>query len=163
MDESKRQQVAELAASPDQLEAAQALLRQEGFGVLCTNAIDLPGYPYGSIVQYAIDDHGDAIVLASQLAEHTRNFLADDKVALFVTDSSRPGADPQTMPRVAALGRISSADASDVEEFFKGAHPKSGTYTKLQDFGFYRIRFEAFRYVGGFGRMSWMEPEEESP
>lgn len=157
MEEEKRKQVAELAKSPGQDAEARELFSRERFGTLCTNAIDHPGYPFGSIVPYAVDQSGDLIILASELAEHTRNFRADPRVALFVRDTSRPEADLQTLSRVTALGTIEPAAREQVEKVFRAVHPKSGTYTRMDDFHFYRLKIEAIRYVGGFGRMSWVE------
>lgn len=157
MKEEKRQDFAELAKSPEHAVEARELLSRERFATLCTNALDQPGYPFGSIVPYAVDQSGHPILLASELAEHTRNFHADPRVALFVRDTSRPEADPQTLARVTVLGTIEPAVREQVEKFFRSVHPKSGTYTRMDDFDFYKLKIEAIRYVGGFGRMSWVE------
>lgn len=157
MNDEKRREVAELAKSPGQERESRELLAREKFGTLCTNAIHHPGYPFGSVVPFVMEDSGDLILLASTLAEHTRNFTADPRVALFVRATARPNVDPQTLARVTVLGTIEPADRQQSEDVFRLAHPMSVTYTRLGDFDFYRLKSEAVRYVGGFGKMSWLE------
>lgn len=163
MEEADRSRIADLAKTPEQADEARELLAAERFGTLSTHSVDHPGHPFGSVVPYAVEPTGDVIILTSTLAEHTRNFLADPHASLFVRDTSNPQADPQVLPRVTLLGTVGMADADEVSELFRAQHPKSVTYTKMSDFAFYRLEVTAIRYVGGFGRMSWMEPAETVP
>jgi len=43
---------------------------------------------------------------------------------------------------------------------FLARHPEAAGYAQLPDFALYRLQIEGIRYVGGFGRMSWIEPAE---
>jgi hypothetical protein len=38
------------------------------------------------------------------------------------------------------------------------ANPASASYIDFGDFGFWRLEVRSVRYVGGYGRMSWVEP-----
>ena len=134
----------------------RALLERERFGVLSTNAVDHPGYPFGSVVPFALSAAGEVIFIASQLAEHTKNFSVDPKASLFVRDTSRPTADPQTLPRVTLLGTVAPEDQAEAQEIFLLKHPKGSAYLEMQDFALYRLKVEGARYVGGFGKMSWL-------
>ncbi|HEU4532478.1 MAG TPA: DUF2470 domain-containing protein, partial [Polyangiaceae bacterium] len=39
-------------------------------------------------------------------------------------------------------------------------HPGSSYYVDFKDFAFYRLEPRALRYVGGFGRMSWVGADD---
>lgn len=54
-------------------ELARTLLHATNTGSLATISVDFPGYPFGSVVSYALDDLGRPLLLLSDLAEHTRN------------------------------------------------------------------------------------------
>ena len=41
---------------------------------------------------------------------------------------------------------------------FVGAHPEASVYAGFADFALYRLAPVALRFVGGFGRMSWVDP-----
>ena len=56
--------------------AARELVERRGVGVLATISSRLAGYPYGSLTNYAVDDHGRPLFLFSTLAVHTGNLAA---------------------------------------------------------------------------------------
>jgi hypothetical protein len=43
-----------------------------------------------------------------------------------------------------------------VRETFLAHQPTASYYVDFSDFAFYRLEPTALRYVGGFGRMSWV-------
>jgi putative heme iron utilization protein len=45
---------------------------------------------------------------------------------------------------------------------FLAAQPGASYYVDFKDFSFYRLEPAGIRYVGGFGRMSWVDPEAYS-
>ena len=51
-----------------------------------------PGFPFGSLVSYAVDDTGNPLFFISELAEHTRNLHADSRASLLATEP-QPGTD----------------------------------------------------------------------
>jgi putative heme iron utilization protein len=39
-------------------------------------------------------------------------------------------------------------------------HPGAAYYDDFKDFGYWRLEVSALRYIGGYGRMSWVESAE---
>lgn len=148
-------------------ERARAIVGSGGLATLCTLARDPAGYPFGSMVSYALDAWGAPLLLISRLAEHTANALADPRASLLVAEPAPPGEDPLAYGRVTLLGRLTeterdATDAHAVREAFIAAHPAAELYVDFADFAFFRLAIEGVRYVGGFGKMSWVEAAEFS-
>src|SRR5438270_12005687 len=85
--------------------AIRTLLEQERSGVLATLSASRAGWPFASVVPYALSERGEPVLLLSSLAEHTRNALADGRASLLVQDHDSL-ADPQAGARVTILGEI---------------------------------------------------------
>lgn len=118
-------------------------------------AHEMAGFPYGSIVKYAVDSDGSPILLTSRLAEHTRSFMVDPRASLFVSEA-HPG-DVLALGRVTLLGTVERASEDDARARYLARHPDAASYADFRDFAFWRLRVQAIRYIGGFGRMSWTE------
>ena len=73
------------AAEPSFAERARTLMYLSGIGSLSTLSRKLPGYPFGSVMPYGLDDHGRPIFLISTMAMHTQNLQADPRASLLVT------------------------------------------------------------------------------
>jgi hypothetical protein len=43
---------------------------------------------------------------------------------------------------------------------YLAAHPEAASYATFRDFGLYRLEVETVRYIGGFGRMRWVDAAE---
>ena len=139
-------------------EKAKDLLKSKKYGILSTHSADMPGYPFGSLTAYALDDRGCPLFLMSGLAQHTKNILKDPKVSLTVVDAQ--GEDIQNAARVTVLGeavRVPAAEEKAVEALYFGLFPGAKSYRALPDFHFYRLAPVRIRYIGGFGEMSWIE------
>ncbi len=78
---------------PSFAERAQTLLYLRRVGSLSTLSRKRPGFPFGSVVPYALDDHANPIFLISTMAMHTQNLLADPRSSLLVTQPDA-GGDP---------------------------------------------------------------------
>ena len=63
-----------------------------GTATLATLTADPPGFPFGSLVSYAVDATGNPLFFISELAEHTRNLRADSRASLLATEP-QPGTD----------------------------------------------------------------------
>jgi putative heme iron utilization protein len=141
--------------TPTHAERARTLVAQISTGTLCTLAHDPEGYPYGSFVTVAFDS-GNPIFLISELAEHTKNLERDSRASLLVAEGG--SADPLASGRVTMLGpcaRVRGAGGSARAAFF-GAHPNSTYYADFRDFAFWKLHVDYVRYIGGYGRMSWI-------
>jgi heme iron utilization protein len=153
------------APSPTHAERARTLLASVRTAALGTVALEPPGTPYTSFVTVAAEG-ADAILLISGLAEHTRNLRADPRASLLLVE---PGAwaDAEALAaaRVTLLGRASEltrddAEASGAAAAFLSAHPSAARFAGFRDFAWWRLSVEAVRYIGGFGRMSWVSRED---
>ena len=129
-------------------------------GALSTLAADPAGYPYGSVASYALDEHGNPLFFVSLMAEHTQNAIRDPRASLLATEPVPDGADPLASGRVTLMGRL-EAVADEDREVAKArylvANPSAAYYIEFGDFVFYRLTVESIRYVGGYGRMSWVD------
>ena len=142
--------------TPTHAERARTLVAQISTGTLCTLAIEPAGYPYGSFVTVAFDD-GNPIFLISALAEHTKNLERDPRASLLVAESG--SADPLANGRVTMLGPCTRVEGDDgsARAAFLAAHPNSAYYADFRDFAFWKLQVDSVRYIGGYGRMSWVE------
>ena len=146
---------------PSQADAARTLLATASRGILATIAA-ADGYPYASVVELMPTDGGDAVLLLSDLAEHTRNIAADDRVSFVLNEHDAHG-EVLALGRATYKGRIARVvDDEEVRDDYLALHPSAATYVDFADFNFYRIAVEAVRYIGGFGRMSWIDEESWS-
>jgi TonB dependent receptor/Pyridoxamine 5'-phosphate oxidase len=67
-------------------------------------------------------------------------------------------ADPLANGRVTLLGPCQRVDedGGSARAAFLAAHPNSAYYADFSDFAFWKLRVNAIRYIGGYGRMSWI-------
>jgi putative heme iron utilization protein len=145
--------------TPTHAERARTLVAQMSTGTLCTLALEPEGYPYGSFVTVAFDE-GNPIFLISGLAEHTKNLERDPRASLLVAESG--AADPLANGRVTLLGpcRRVDEDGGGARAAFLTAHPNSAYYADFSDFAFWKLSVNAIRYIGGYGRMSWINQQD---
>src|SRR5438046_7269417 len=87
-------------------ERARTLMYLGRIGSLSTLSRKQPGFPFGSVMPYGLDDHGCPIFLISTMAMHTQNLQADARASLLVTQDAASG-DPLGASRVTLLGEIS--------------------------------------------------------
>jgi heme iron utilization protein len=146
-------------AAPSHAERARTLIDEIKTGSLATLALDPAGYPYASFTTFALKD-GQPIFLISRLAEHTRNLNADSRASLLVHETGN--ADPLANGRVTLLGRCIKLPRTQTpaREAFLATHPSAAYYVDFEDFDFFELRLEAVRYIGGYGRMSWVEASD---
>ncbi|MDB4945051.1 MAG: putative heme iron utilization protein [Labilithrix sp.] len=148
---------------PSHAARCRDLVSRARHGTLCTIARDPAGFPFGSLVAIAADEAGRPLFLLSSLAEHTKNLLAGSEASLLVAEPAPAGADPLALGRVTILGRVRPVPPGELHsalDVFLAHQPEAATYVTFADFAFYRLEPEQLRYVGGFGRMSWVSAEE---
>lgn len=145
---------------PSHAERCRTLVAAASRGALSTLAAEPAGYPYGSVASYGLDDRGNPLFFVSLMAEHTQNAIRDPRASLLVAEPVPDGADPLASGRATLLGRLAPvADdgRSAARERYLAANPAAGYYIDFGDFTFYRLDVESIRYVGGYGRMSWVD------
>src|SRR6266571_2649176 len=90
---------------PSFAERARTLVYLGRIGSLSTLSRKQPGFPFGSVMPYGLDDHGRAIFLVSTMAMHTQNLQADPRSSLLVTQPDATG-DPLGASRVTLVGKV---------------------------------------------------------
>lgn len=151
------------ARAPSHAERCRTLVSEARSATLCTVARDPAGYPYGSLVTVAIDERGRPLLLLSELAEHTQNLWSAAEASILLTEPLGRHAQPLALGRVTLLGpcrRVDAAERDKVRAAFLAVQPDASYYVDFKDFAFYRLEPVALRYVGGFGRMSWVTAED---
>jgi len=135
---------------------ARKFLRSTRSGILSTHSARAEGYPFGSVAPFVLDHDCQPIILISNIAEHTKNILANPKVSLLVFAGAE---DLQANARLTLLGEavktFKDADA-DLRTRYLRYLPQAAGYFDMHDFSFYRIHIHQARYIGGFGKMSWL-------
>src|SRR5208337_3164050 len=91
---------------PSFAERARTLMHSGRIGSLSTISRKQPGFPFGSLMPYALDAQGRPIFLVSTMAMHTQNLQADPRASLFVTEPGA-GGDQLGSSRVTLIGSVS--------------------------------------------------------
>ena len=120
------------------------------------------GFPFGSLMPFALDSSGRPIFLISNIAMHTQNLKADPRCSLFVgqvgTDGDALGAARATL--IGKAEPVPWGDVVDVSEKYLARHENSRYWVDFPDFGFFRLQPIGVYYVGGFGVMGWVEARD---
>ena len=137
--------------------AARALLERERQGILSTHSVKVPGYPFGSLMPYALDAQFRPLFLISSMAVHTKNLAADPRASLAIVEPAH--ADPATAPgRLTLVGDVVQlADASAEAIAYLERHPEARQWIGFGDFAFWRLETKSIYFVAGFGAMGWIE------
>jgi hypothetical protein len=141
---------------------ARRWLLENTSGTLGTLSVDgrCAGYPFASIVPFALDARGRPIVQIASIAAHTRNVKADPRVSLFVHEPNVKNDDPQAGWRITLLGKLAPIGADEEHDAmarFCERVPRARAYEATHDFSLWRLEIEHVRYIGGFGRICWIE------
>jgi putative heme iron utilization protein len=144
---------------PSYAERARTLMERARTGTLSTLSRRHPGYPFGSLMPYALDESGRPCFLISTLAMHTRNLEEDPRASLFVAESTA-AEDPLAAGRITVMGRASrvpSADVASARVAYLARHPNASNWVDFEDFSFWRLEPLDVYWVGGFGAMDWLD------
>ena len=147
---------------PSFAERARTLMYLGRTGSLSTLSRKQPGFPFGSVMPYGLDDHGRPIFLISTMAMHTQNLQADPRASLLVTQDDG-GGDPLGAARVTLVGNVLPLPESEVAEarpLYLARYTNSKYWVDFDDFSFYRLDVVDVYYVGGFGVMGWVSAFE---
>lgn len=132
------------AARLSQAEDARSLVAyNSGYAILSTLSSSVDGYPSGSLVGFALDDHGLPVFCFSTMSSHTKDLLASNsggKAALCVTAKGFEGA---ADGRVTLIGDVKRCSKEEVEEdglreLYKTKHPNA-FWADFGDFSFFRM------------------------
>ena len=138
---------------------ARELLLKEYRGALATQSKAMPGFPFGSVVPYCLDEQGRPLILISRIAQHTHNLQRDPKCSLLVGE--READDVQAVGRLTYLAEAEKLeDATVIEaaaERYYRYFPDAANYHKAHDFDFWVLKPVRHRYIGGFGAIHWID------
>jgi len=137
-------------AEPSFAERARTLMHSGRIATLSTHSRKQPGFPFGSLMPYALDKDGRPIFLISTMAMHTQNLQADPRASLFVTEPDA-GGNPLGAARVTLIGNVVRIPESDLAEA-RSLYLASYSDSYVVDIYF----------VGGFGVMGWVAASEYS-
>ena len=149
---------------PSFAERARTLMHSGRIGSLSTLSRKRPGFPFGSLMPYALDDQGRPIFLISTMAMHTQNLQSDPRASLFVTEQHASG-DPLGASRVTLIGNVSKTEEPDLvgaRDIYLKRYPDSKYWVDFDDFFFYQMDVLDVYYVGGFSVMGWAAASEYS-
>lgn len=145
--------------SAEAVKNARLLLLKEYRGVLSTHSLAMPGFPFGSVVPYCLNEDGWPLILISRIAQHTRNLKADPRCSLLV--SERDAADVQLNGRLTLMAEaLQLNEPLSVEraaERYYRYFPESRDYHRVHDFDFWVLQPVRWRFIGGFGAIHWLE------
>jgi len=139
--------------------AARKLLRAARVGTLATS---MQGQPYASLVTPATAPDFSALLLLSDLSEHTRHLRADPRCSVLVCGAAT-GENPQTAPRVTVTGLAETVADAALKARYLAVHPYAAPYAGFGDFALWRIRPVNGLYVGGFGRAARLRAADLAP
>ena len=131
-------------------------------GSLSTLSRKQPGFPFGSVMPYALDAGGRPIFLISTMAMHTQNLQADPRASLLVTQPDASG-DPLGASRATLVGdvpKIPEGETAEARKTYLERYANSKYWVDFEDFSFYRMNVLDVYYVGGFGVMGWVQASD---
>src|SRR5258707_8861921 len=126
---------------PSFAERTRTLVHLGRVGSLSTLSRKQPGFPFGSVMPYGLDDRGRAIFLISAMAMHTQNLQSDPRASLLVTQADANG-DPLGASRVTLVGNaltIPQPQVADARKLYLERYANAKYWVDFEDFSFYRI------------------------
>lgn len=137
----------------------RSLFQSERSAVLCTVHHDLDGWPFGSIVPYAISQTGSLIVFLSDISEHSKNLQADARATVFLADPAARD-NPQSAPRHAMLVRARLPEGDEraaAEAQYFARFPEAERMRSTHGFLVWLLECHRIRWIAGYGGMGWIE------
>ncbi len=147
---------------PSHAERIRTLLSLASVATLSTLSRKHPGFPFGSLMPFALDSAGRPIFLISDMAMHTQNLKTDPRCSLFAGQETADG-DPLGSARATLIGHaniVPEDDVASVRQIYLARHANSRYWVDFSDFGFFRLEPVDLYYVGGFGVMGWVAVED---
>jgi putative heme iron utilization protein len=146
---------------PSYAERVRTLVSLTSIATLSTLSRKHPGYPFGSLMPYALDQEGRPVFLISSMAMHTQNLKSNPRASLFVGQAA--DGDPLGASRATLVGQVEPVtvdEVSSAREQYLSRHANSRSWVDFVDFRFYRLQPIDVYYVGGFGVMGWVAAED---
>jgi putative heme iron utilization protein len=111
------------------------------------------------MMPYATDNLGRPVFFISSMAMHTQNLQQDMRASLLVTQPDVSG-DPLGAARLTLLGTATETPAAEVRDLYLSRHENAKYWQDYSDFAYYRLEVTGIYFIGGFGVMGWISPED---
>jgi putative heme iron utilization protein len=147
---------------PSHAERVRTLSSLVSVATLSTLSRKHPGFPFGSLMPFALDSAGRPIFLISNMAMHTQNLKADSRCSMFVAQVTAD-SDPLGAARATLVGHaetVPDGEIASARETYLARHENSRYWVDFSDFSFFRLQPIDLYYVGGFGVMGWVDARD---
>lgn len=138
-------------------------------GTLCTTSSHdgIEGAPFGSFVDYVLDDDGNPVLLMNSMSMHTINIQENgNMVTLFTQLTPQASGGNQDVSRCSLTGLLEPIDPSEegmdaIRMRYSLTHVYADQVMDSPKFAFYRLTPKQIYYVGGFGvNTQWVDPAD---
>lgn len=149
-------------AEPSYAERVRTLVSLASVATLSTLSRKHEGFPFGSLMPYALDEEGRPLLLISNMAMHTQNLRANPRASLFIGQTAADG-DALGAARATLIGAAAPVPESEIDavrDQYLARHENSRSWVDFPDFHFFRLEPVDVYYVGGFGVMGWVTAQE---
>mgnify|MGYP000409511744 CR=1 FL=1 len=143
-DLSEIEAAAKAAEADDPSGHARQWLLENHVATLCTTSTkrSVKGFPFGSVVPFALTPDGRPVILIANIATHTANLKADPRASLFVRQPGLEG-DPQKGWRITLMGTWapveSGPERDEIHARYVERVPFAEGYLATHDFGYWEM------------------------
>ena len=135
------------------------LFRNTNDGILSTLSKKIKNYPFGSFVTFITGRDRSIFLYLSDIAEHTKNLKNNSKACLTISKKINYG-DKQNSQRLTILGDLIEVNENKIsfcKERFHKFFVESKKYSEFHSFKFYQLTPINARWIGGFGKICWLD------
>lgn len=143
------------APRPTPAEEARTMMALARTATLSTTSASpgFEGFPFGSVVEFAVDADGRPLLATSTLSPHTADLAADGRCSLTVTAPGFSSLQDARFTLAAEAVPVPDSDRAAAREAFLAKYPDA-FYVDFGDFRWFRLdKIKGGRFVGGFGRV----------
>jgi putative heme iron utilization protein len=150
-------------------EKARTVFAVSTSGTLCTKSSHdgIEGAPFGSFVDYVLDDEGCPVLLMNEMSMHTVNVRDDPDGLVTLFAQVGRGSEGQDSSRCSITGRLEKVnddEAQDIDAIrmrYSITHSYADQVMDSPRFAFYRLNPTRVHFVGGFGVLAKWVPVDE--
>ncbi|WIA08488.1 hypothetical protein OEZ85_007924 [Tetradesmus obliquus] len=156
------QQHQKTAARPTAAEDARTLMALATNAVLSTvsSHTSSAGFPFGSVVDFAVDGQGRPLLATSTLSPHTADLQADGRCSITVMAPGFKSLQDARFTLTGTAKPLPEAETAAVRETVLAKYPNA-FYVDFGDFRWFRVEeLKGGRFVGGFGRVASVTAED---
>ena len=141
---------------------ATTLFRSCNTGILSTISKKYEGYPFGSFITYVSGRSKIIYLYLSDLAQHTKNlnFKTESCLTISKTTGQKDKQNSQRLTLMGDLKLVPKDDLDDCRYLYHLLLPESKQYAGFHDFNFYQLEIKHVRWIGGFGKIKWLNEEK---